>query len=732
MGTQTIETTSTDAFLEPRHIDVVALVSQVESIDVIDYASRASEIDASCKRVGIKTFLDKPLVLAAWARAKYWLGQYHDSLSLSENAEKLFRQSGGARQIYDERLFQVTLYLALSDLDSAEATLKSARAGSPQDRSFQMQLLVCGFRIAYSKGDLVLARSILSEISQLQNSVAEVLNVRVLSALLDHSEKSFTHCVSESFFDVEANNPFELQVPPNLHQSMVAARLRLAQLLAVEGHTVRARHLLVEPNLCPSSQRPQGALATALVFAGEKRFESAFDCLNLAGQAGFHGLSIGETALLSWYRALVGLVALKDEDSFAHVEKTVALIKASKGGGLVGRTLLLYAFVRFKRGDRDQAISLLEQAFTTDDAQSGVSIGTRTVVAELLGCPEEGEPGRFIPRASFLAVALLCNAHPPALGLLVNRFSMSAIPTEFFDLIDTKRVFKDEHAFSVVAKSVDKQALKIRLAANIPPIEAGEPKGDKPYYIRLLGNLNIEHNGCDIDISTWRKSKSRELFLSVLLQAGSDISREQIIETLWPDMSPEKARNNYYVTWSNLKRILQGGDSSRKETLPIKSSGSRCYVDRSHCGVDIIDMVDSIHKGHRAASLGDLGESVQHYQTTAELYRGDLLPGDMYNEWLASHREYYHTMFIEAMISATKISLELNNSSGAIFFIERALRVEQSREVLYEWAMRTYLHADRREDAIEMYHLCRKHLSEELGLDPSTSLKSLYAEVINS
>jgi len=55
-----------------------------------------------------------------------------------------------------------------------------------------------------------------------------------------------------------------------------------------------------------------------------------------------------------------------------------------------------------------------------------------------------------------------------------------------------------------------------------------------------------------------------------------------------------------------------------------------------------------------------------------------------------------------------------------------------SREVLYDLAMRAFLEAGRREDAISTYHTCRHFLSEELGLDPSREIKKLYNEAISA
>lgn len=749
MVIQDTESGTNGVRFEPRQINVVALASQVANINDIDYESFSSSIDASCKHMGIKALVDTPQALATWARAKYHLGQYHESLSLSKNAEMLFQQSGSAHQIYQERLFQVFLFLALSDIDSAEEKLNSARMGSPHENAFQKELLFGEYRIAYSKGELVRAHKALREIESLQVSVAEALMVRVLNAVIDAHEERLEKCLSENFYDIECNNPFELQVPPALQKSMIHGRLQLAQMLASEGHVARAKHLLIDSTALTPDLRPQGALASALVMAGEKRFEAAFDSLNSGWQTAPHGRSTGETALVYWYRALIGLVALEEAEAFAYVESMLTLAKASNGGSMASRSLLLSAFLRCKRGDIHTAKSMLDEVIESNKTLCNVCSGMAVVIDGMIKRAysgdqseqesdagtkrqEEARLGSFIPRESYLTVALLCNAHPQALAILVNHFSMMKIPSEFFNLIDTQAIIKDESTFSMISRTSDSQALKVRLAANNPAPREPEGQDNRQYHIQLLGNLKIRHNGCDIDISTWRKSKSRELFLSVLLQAGSDISREQIIETLWPDMSPDKARNNYYVTWSNLKRILQGGDRDRRESLPIKSSGSRCYVNREYCGVDIIDLVESIHEGHRASTSGDLDGAITQYQRTAKLYTGDLLPGDMYNEWLTAHREYYHTLFIEAMISATKISLELDKPSSAIFFIEHALRFERSREVLYEWAMRTYLHADRREDAIEMYHLCRKHLTEELGLDPSSTLRSLYSQAINA
>ncbi len=69
------------------------------------------------------------------------------------------------------------------------------------------------------------------------------------------------------------------------------------------------------------------------------------------------------------------------------------------------------------------------------------------------------------------------------------------------------------------------------------------------------------------EILTWPTQKSKALFQILLIEPGRLVPTDQILEYLWPDLSPRKAQNNLWVTVSQLRRLLQPDLPPRAHSL---------------------------------------------------------------------------------------------------------------------------------------------------------------------
>jgi DNA-binding SARP family transcriptional activator len=112
------------------------------------------------------------------------------------------------------------------------------------------------------------------------------------------------------------------------------------------------------------------------------------------------------------------------------------------------------------------------------------------------------------------------------------------------------------------------------------------------------------------------------------------------------------------------------------------------------------------------------------------VYRGDLLPGDIYDDWIAPMREKYRFEFIDAMVHGAELLIEAGDPSEALVLARRAISVDRSREDLYQIALQCHLAAGQRGSAIETFIQCKTQLAEHLGLDPSAETMALYQEIL--
>jgi len=139
--------------------------------------------------------------------------------------------------------------------------------------------------------------------------------------------------------------------------------------------------------------------------------------------------------------------------------------------------------------------------------------------------------------------------------------------------------------------------------------------------VTLLGGFAAEADGASVPDSAWRLRKARELVKLLALADGHRLHREQAMDALWPDRSPDSAANNLNQAVHAARRAL-GPDAI---TLVDGVLRLAAYVD-----------VEAFEE----AAAGALRErTAQACQSALPLYGGELLPENRYDDWASIERE---------------------------------------------------------------------------------------------
>ncbi len=250
-------------------------------------------------------------------------------------------------------------------------------------------------------------------------------------------------------------------------------------------------------------------------------------------------------------------------------------------------------------------------------------------------------------------------------------------------------------------------------------------------HVRMFGGLEVSIGDRSVRERDWKKRKARLLFTMLMIERGRDVAREQVFEHLWPDMDEARAKSNLYVVWSAMKSVLMGGSTDKSTKCPyVESIGGVCRSVRDNVRTDVEAFELACAHAHQAEAEDRPQEALKAYRQIADLYRGDLLPGDCYEDWFVNLREHYRSEFMDAMLRATEILLHAGDPHTALIFVRRAIQHDQFREDLYQAALRCQIAAGQRSSAIDTYMQCRDKLCDELGLDPSAEMRALYDEIL--
>ena len=241
-----------------------------------------------------------------------------------------------------------------------------------------------------------------------------------------------------------------------------------------------------------------------------------------------------------------------------------------------------------------------------------------------------------------------------------------------------------------------------------------------PLRIQLLGEFAVWMAGVRIPDAQWKSRRARSLVKLLALAPGGRLHRDQVIEALWPDSDLTAANNNFHQTLYAARKILEavGGVSLALEEGFLSLSCS----DGHDLSVDVEQFVE-------AASKARGSQTPQAYQDALDLYTGDLLPEDPYEEWVVQRREVLKQVYLNLLLDLARLQEARRDYPAAIDALKRLLAADRSHEEAHTGLMRLYALSGQRQPALRQYQALREALRAELEAEPGPATNDLYQAI---
>lgn len=227
------------------------------------------------------------------------------------------------------------------------------------------------------------------------------------------------------------------------------------------------------------------------------------------------------------------------------------------------------------------------------------------------------------------------------------------------------------------------------------------------FAVRLFDGLRFYRQDEERILLKLRSPKTEEL-LAYLIYKGK-VSREEIIDTLWSGLDPDKAHKNLNSTLYYIRKAV----SEARLDNPIKTYRKEIWIEEKGMACDLYRfnrLVKQIRQGEGASVL-------QMIEQAEELYAGTFLCGKGY-EWADAYGRQLEREFIQLLELAGKIHLESGDRNSALHYFEAILKHDPFREDISLEAVRLYIAIGRMNDAIRHYHDLEQLLQQELGTQP--------------
>ncbi|MBV9310552.1 MAG: winged helix-turn-helix domain-containing protein [Solirubrobacterales bacterium] len=251
--------------------------------------------------------------------------------------------------------------------------------------------------------------------------------------------------------------------------------------------------------------------------------------------------------------------------------------------------------------------------------------------------------------------------------------------------------------------------------------EISQPPSYRP-RIQLCGRFVLELAGRRIDTELPSR-QGRLLFAYLALNRERELSRDELIDAIWPYAAPAAAPSALSVLVSKLRAVLGSQTLSGRSELRLNLPPD--------VRVDVEEALDAVHEAQSAIALGDWRRAWGPALRAQFISRRRLL-GEHDTPWLDQWRQRLddvHDSALEAY-AASCLGIGGTELPGA----ERAARslVEHSplRETGYALLMDALAAQGNVAEAMRVYERAREILQQELGITPSPTIQDAHARLL--
>lgn len=221
--------------------------------------------------------------------------------------------------------------------------------------------------------------------------------------------------------------------------------------------------------------------------------------------------------------------------------------------------------------------------------------------------------------------------------------------------------------------------------------------------------------------------KARQLLKILAANHRKCLPKDLLIEMIWPAGGPATGAISLKVAAHNLRNGL---DPNKKNGNTGKWVIAENGTYRLNPGADIWIDTEAFREHYRLArsleSAGQSSEARREFEKAEELYTGDYLEEDMYEDWTLVRREELRDMYLEVLGRLAHLTRAEGLHSDVIRYCHKIVLADPCREDAYQMLMSSHAALNQVARAGSWYAVCRAALSREVGAQPSPETVSIF------
>jgi DNA-binding SARP family transcriptional activator/class 3 adenylate cyclase len=256
------------------------------------------------------------------------------------------------------------------------------------------------------------------------------------------------------------------------------------------------------------------------------------------------------------------------------------------------------------------------------------------------------------------------------------------------------------------------RVVRILRETDVLETESGQ-ESMKGFQLRVMGGFQLTHDGTELATITWQP-RARTLFTLVATSPQMRRSRDEVIDLLWPDASPDAGASNLRYTVHLLRRAL-------RETVPtpLLTQGGWVQLNPAHhWNVDL----------HRFETLAGQRDNSTALAEAAAMYGGEPLPEYRYEDWATPVRDRIQRLWRDLCLRLAQTEQDGGHLESAARWYERLIETDPLDEETLQRLLPLLARAGRQTDALRIYSHFAAQLRQQLDLEPAPETIALIDE----
>jgi DNA-binding SARP family transcriptional activator/tetratricopeptide (TPR) repeat protein len=237
--------------------------------------------------------------------------------------------------------------------------------------------------------------------------------------------------------------------------------------------------------------------------------------------------------------------------------------------------------------------------------------------------------------------------------------------------------------------------------------------------VRILGPLEVVESGRRLQLGS---RKQRTLLALLVLHAGKVVSRDRLIDDLWHGEPPAAAETTLR---SHISRLRSALGASRLES---RAPGYALVLAPEE--LDAARCEGLFGEARAALAQGRAADAAELLRSALALWRGPVLADVAYEPFAQGEIARLEELRLAVVEERIEADLALARHADLVGELQALVGEHPLRERLRGQLMLAQYRSGRQAEALASYHDARGVLTEELGLEPSETLKELQRAIL--